>query len=364
MFARKLVNRPAQRRVAGRPSPSSVCAAWSSSTLAQRAAVLHLHLEAAGGAEALHRRRREDGDEGLLDRGEACVQRLSHGLARSSCASRSSNGLSGKNTMPQIGRVHEPVTESPVNCDRVRHRRMLQGDRRHLPDDRVGAVERGGIGQLGDTEQVALVLRGDEPAGTSRNSSTVSASRPAYTARGQPGADGEAAPRRRRSAPSRPKNAVERPEEPARGRGRAAGSAGHVGASWRLEQEAASAGDSVSELNARDDVETAMVRANWRKNWPVSPADEGARHEHRAEHQRDGDDRAGDLVHRLVAASRGREALLDVPLHVLDHHDGVVHHDADGQHQAEQREVVEREAERRAARRRCRRSRPGPRPAG
>ena len=43
-----------------------------------------------------------------------------------------------------------------------------------------------------------------------------------------------------------------------------------------------------------------------------------------------------------------RLAQLDVPLHVLHHHDRVVHDDADGEHQAEERQRVEREAERRA----------------
>ena len=37
------------------------------------------------------------------------------------------------------------------------------------------------------------------------------------------------------------------------------------------QQHAASAGLSVSELNAEITVETAIVRANWRKNWPVMP---------------------------------------------------------------------------------------------
>ena len=50
----------------------------------------------------------------------------------------------------------------------------------------------------------------------------------------------------------------------------------------------------------------------------------------------------------LMALMRGlarRQAVLDVMFHRLDDHDGVVHHDADGQHQAEQREVVEAEAD-------------------
>jgi hypothetical protein len=40
-------------------------------------------------------------------------------------------------------------------------------------------------------------------------------------------------------------------------------------------------------------------------------------------------------------ASRGREAGLNVALHVLHYHDGVIHHDADGQHHAEQGQGVD-----------------------
>jgi hypothetical protein len=46
------------------------------------------------------------------------------------------------------------------------------------------------------------------------------------------------------------------------------------------------------------------------------------------------------------AASNGRAALAQMALDVLDHDDGVVHHQPDGQHDGEQREQVQREAER------------------
>ena len=47
----------------------------------------------------------------------------------------------------------------------------------------------------------------------------------------------------------------------------------------------------------------------------------------------------------LYAASLRREPRLDVALDVLDHDDRVVDHDADGEHQPEQRQRVDREAE-------------------
>ena len=49
----------------------------------------------------------------------------------------------------------------------------------------------------------------------------------------------------------------------------------------------------------------------------------------------------------LSGAASAGQAVLDVVLDVLHDHDGVVDDDADRQHQAEEREVVEREAQRR-----------------
>ena len=73
--------------------------------------------------------------------------------------------------------------------------------------------------------------------------------------------------------------------------------------------------------------------------------DEGRGHEHRAQHERDRDQRAPDLVHALHRGVMGRQPGGDIALDVLDHHDGIVDHDADREHQAEQRQVVERESE-------------------
>jgi hypothetical protein len=49
----------------------------------------------------------------------------------------------------------------------------------------------------------------------------------------------------------------------------------------------------------------------------------------------------------LRAASRGERPVRDVALDILHHHDGVVHDDADGKHEPEERQIVEREAEHR-----------------
>ena len=76
-------------------------------------------------------------------------------------------------------------------------------------------------------------------------------------------------------------------------------------------------------------------------------AEKGHRDEHRAQHQLDRDDGAGHLAHGLDRRFLGREALLGhEPLDVLQHDDGVVHDDARGEHDREQRQRVDREAER------------------
>ena len=68
--------------------------------------------------------------------------------------------------------------------------------------------------------------------------------------------------------------------------------------------------------------------------------------EDRGEDQRDRHHRAAHLFHRLLGGGLGLHALFDVVLDRLDHDDGVVDHQADGEHQAEERKRVDGEAER------------------
>ena len=79
---------------------------------------------------------------------------------------------------------------------------------------------------------------------------------------------------------------------------------------------------------------------------PGQAAEEAHWHEYRAEHQDDGNDRPGYFFHGLD----GRFTRADLvgshyPLDVFDHHNGVVHHDTDGKHHAEQSQQVDRETE-------------------
>ncbi len=101
-----------------------------------------------------------------------------------------------------------------------------------------------------------------------------------------------------------------------------------------------SAGLSVSELNAEITVETEIVKRKLPEELPHDATDERARHKHRAEHQADGDDRARHLLHRFDCRVARRQSVFNMMLDGFDHDDGIVDHDADRQHQAEQRQVI------------------------
>lgn len=79
---------------------------------------------------------------------------------------------------------------------------------------------------------------------------------------------------------------------------------------------------------------------------PGNAADEGGRHEHGAKHQCDRDQRATDLGHGQQSCLAPALPFGEMPLDILHHDDGIIDHDADRKHEAEQREIVDREAER------------------
>ena len=99
----------------------------------------------------------------------------------------------------------------------------------------------------------------------------------------------------------------------------------------------------------RDDHRQRHRRGDGDRELPVDdagrPAEEGHRQEHRGQHHRDADQRAGDLGHRLARGLLRRQAFLGHhALHVLHDDDGVVDQQADRQHDAEHGQRVDREA--------------------
>jgi hypothetical protein len=142
--------------------------------VAQRGAVLDLQLEAAGGAQALHRRRREHGDEGVLDAAELLVELLGDGAGAQRRVLALVEGLQRHEDDAGVGAVGEAVDRQAGEGDGVLHAGLLHDDLVHAPDHRLGAVQRGAVGQLGEADQVLLVLRRHEAPGTIWNRPTVS----------------------------------------------------------------------------------------------------------------------------------------------------------------------------------------------
>ena len=84
------------------------------------------------------------------------------------------------------------------------------------------------------------------------------------------------------------------------------------------------------------------------REFAEQPADDAVHEDQRREggHQRQADREHGeaDLLGALQRRRIGRHALLEIAVHVLDHDDGVVDHEADGDRQRHQRQIVDGEA--------------------
>ncbi len=243
-----------------------------------------------------------------------------------------------------IGRVGELQRIQTGEGDRVGHAFGIHADFAHLADHLVGTLQRRAFRHLHAADQVELILRrnkaarhGVEHKARARQQQHVDAEHRAATTQrfaDQPFVAVRAAV----------KETVERTEQPA--------------------EQAID--------NARRDIFRRMVilqqlrRQRWRQRQRVDGGDHRGngdgdrellielagdagekrhRHEHGAEHQRDSDNRPGNFAHRLMGGRLRREAQRDITLDVLHYHDGVIHHDADRQHQPEQAQGIEREAE-------------------
>ena len=77
------------------------------------------------------------------------------------------------------------------------------------------------------------------------------------------------------------------------------------------------------------------------------PRQESRGNEHGHQHQRDAEDRTGEIVHRPSGGLAAGQPTLDVTRDAFDNDDRVVDHDADRQHQGEQRREIDRKTQRR-----------------
>jgi hypothetical protein len=104
-------------------------------------------------------------------------------------------------------------------------------------------------------------------------------------------------------------------------------------------------GVSVRATTPEKKIAAASWIANSRNKLSGVAGHEGERQEHRHQGGGGGDHREADLARPVEGGEERRLALLDAAMDVLDLDDGVVHHDADGEHHGEERQHVDGGAE-------------------
>ena len=98
--------------------------------------------------------------------------------------------------------------------------------------------------------------------------------------------------------------------------------------------------------DARHDHRAGERQREFAEQHAGQPRDEGDRRVDRSERDGHGDDRVEDLARAEQGRIERPHALLDMPVDVLNHDDGVVHHQPDGEHERQQRHQIDRVAER------------------
>ena len=297
--------------------------------IAQRRTVFQLQLEAAGGAQALHGRWREHGDEGLFNCAELAVELARNRAGAQVCALALVKRLEGHKHNARVGAVGKTVDRQARKRNRVGHAGLLHGDVADAADHVFGAVQRGPVRQLGKTDQVLLVLAGHKAARHGLEQ--------AHRGQHQHAIDHQ----HDRFAGNRPLHAPAVPvraaaEETVEGAEKAAKQLVHAagqrvfGRVVALKQQRRQRGRQRQRVDGRNHGGNRNRQRKLFVELARQPADEGQRHKHGDQHQRNRDDGPGHLAHGLVGSLARGQPGLDVALHVFDHHDGVVHHNADG----------------------------------
>ncbi len=109
----------------------------------------------------------------------------------------------------------------------------------------------------------------------------------------------------------------------------------------RLQQKGAERGRQRQRHDQRDDGGASDRQSELAVELAGNTRDERGRHEHGAQYQSDGDERRSHFLHGPVGGFSGLQPIRHVALDVLDDDDRVVDDDADGEHETEQRQVVQ-----------------------
>ena len=313
--------------------------------IAQVATVLNLQAETTDGAQALYRRRREDGEVGFLNFTELAVELGGDGAGRHVFVLAQAEVLERDENDAAVGAVGEAVDRQAREGHGVFHARMLAGDFAHALDHHFGAIERRRVWQLGEGHQVLLVLLRHEAGRSAGETQVAEHQQAAVDQHGDAATTQHATHGADVAVAGALEHAIERGEQPATEQLVEPTREGIFRRVVILEQDGGQGRRQGQRVDGRNHRGNGDGQRELLVELARKTGDEGRRHEHRAQHQGGGDDGTSHLLHGLASGLDRRFAQGDVALDVFHHHDGVVHHDTDGQHQAEQRQGVEREAE-------------------
>ncbi|MNM62589.1 hypothetical protein D3C81_739270 [compost metagenome] len=311
----------------------------------QVAAVFDLQAEATNGAQALNGRWREHRNVGVLNATELGVQRSgnrSGGQARTFAFIESAQADEGNTGVRAVG---ETVDRQAREGHGAVEARFVHGDGAHAADHRLGAIQAGRIRQLREGHQVLLVLGRHEPGRRGAE---------AHVGQGdQTGIDQQrhaAATDDLGHGPDIPvagpfEQPVEGLEQPATEQAIQNPRKAVLGCTVGLEQNRRQCRRQGQRVERRDHRGDRDRQGELFVELPRQAGNERRRDEHRAQHQRCSDDRAGHLAHGFLGRFDRIEPCLDIALDVLHHDDRIVDHDADGQYQAEQRQGIKGKTE-------------------
>ena len=291
-------------------------------------AILDEHVDAAGLADA--------GDGGRQERERLRVgqpvelpvhgrdDRVRLELARRPLVVRFE--LDEVDAVPRARRLRQEAV--PGHRVDVMHAGLGLQDLVDLAHDGVRPLHRRGLRELHVHEEEALVLLRHE--GRRHDLTETARERREggeHDERDDDLADQESAARGRSRVCAAVKAAIEPAEEPAEE------SAARV-LRPRTEDERAERGAQRERVERRDQDRERDGERELPVERPGDAGDERGGDEHARQHERDADERAAHLVHRLERRIARGQALLDLRLDRLDHHDRVVDDEADREHEA------------------------------
>ena len=214
----------------------------------------------------------------------------------------------------------------------------------HLAHDSIGAVEGGSIGELHEHDGVTHVLSWDVAAGHSIEDLLREEEQPDVAKDHQKREADELSYEPSIEVGAEVEDLVKQTEEPAEEEIDELREPVGLG-TVRLQQDGTERGAERERIEGRDDRGDGDGERELFIKLSGDAADESGGHKHGTKHERDGDDGPANFLHGLDGGLTRRETFGDVSLDVFDHDNSIIDDDADSEHEAEEAQVVEREAE-------------------